>query len=253
MDIETSWADWLDRWDVQQTAYIRARERRFDVMFELLEALAPPEPTVLDLASGPGPLSRRLLRRVPRSRSVAVDVDPVLLELGRRAQGDHGGRLRWARADLNAPNWTGALGEERFDAVLSTTALHWLSADVLVRVYRELAALLPRGGVFLNGDLLPMPPHLATIREAIARVDHRREKFSHRAGAESWDQWWDALRAEPSLQADFAEKDRTFSKSQASSRTPGAAFHETALTEAGFREVAVVWQDLEERVMLAIR
>ena len=122
-----------------------------------------------------------------------------------------------------------------------------------MRVYRKLAALLPPGGVFLNGDLLPMPPHLAAIREAVARVDHRRERSSHRAGAESWDQWWDALRAEPSLHADFAEKDRTFSRPQASSRTPGAAFHEAALTEAGFREVAIVWQDLEERVMLAIR
>ncbi|MGH8931315.1 MAG: class I SAM-dependent methyltransferase [Egibacteraceae bacterium] len=77
-----SWADWLRRWDAQQCVYIEDRERCFKVMFSFIEALLPPEVTVLDLACGPGAISQRLLRRLPGARSVAVDVDPVLLGLG---------------------------------------------------------------------------------------------------------------------------------------------------------------------------
>ena len=36
-------------------------------------------------------------------------------------------------------------------------------------------------------------------------------------------------------------------------RSVGLAFHEAALLEAGFDEVGVVWQDLEERVLVALR
>ena len=68
-------ADLNRRWDDQQTLYIEQRERRFDVMFELLGQISPDgHPTVLDLASGPGAISARLLDRFPGARSVAVDV-----------------------------------------------------------------------------------------------------------------------------------------------------------------------------------
>ncbi len=33
---------------------------------------------------------------------------------------------------------------------------------------------------------------------------------------------------------------------------PGIDYHETALREAGFTEVEVVWQDLGERVLIAL-
>ena len=41
------------------------------------------------------------------------------------------GRLRWVEVDLNTPAWIEALGVTQVDAVLSTTALHWLRNDIL--------------------------------------------------------------------------------------------------------------------------
>jgi trans-aconitate methyltransferase len=63
----------------------------------------------IDLACGPGSLSQRLLQRFPQARVIAVDVDPVLLALGRGALGTVGGRLRWVDADLASPDWAQAL------------------------------------------------------------------------------------------------------------------------------------------------
>ncbi len=90
--IVVPWDDWLRRWDVQQGVYIEDRKRGFEVMFSFLEALLPPEITVLDLAAGAGSISQRLLRLRPEVRSVAVDIDPVMLAIGQGALGDMGGR-----------------------------------------------------------------------------------------------------------------------------------------------------------------
>ena len=74
---------------------------------------------------------------------VALDNDPVLMLLGRRAYGDNGGRLSWVQADLRSPEWTGAVSAfGRFDAVVSTTALHWLERDVLRAAYAGAGAVL---------------------------------------------------------------------------------------------------------------
>ena len=111
------WGMWLRRWDAQQAAYLPDREERFTAMLDVLDVLLPEEFVALDLASGPGAISQRLLGRFPRARCVAVDFDPVLLTMGQAVLGDQGGRLRWVTADLSDPAWGEALGEATFDAV----------------------------------------------------------------------------------------------------------------------------------------
>ncbi len=64
-------------------------------MLDVLETLLPEHFVALDLACGPGSMSQRLLSRFPQARSVAVDIDPILLLLGQQVLGDMQGRLRW--------------------------------------------------------------------------------------------------------------------------------------------------------------
>jgi SAM-dependent methyltransferase len=246
------WKRWVQRWDAQQAAYIEDRERRFDVMLSWVETLVGEEIVVLDLACGPGAVSDRVLRRFPRARSVAVDVDPVLLAVGEGAFGGLDGRLRWVRADLREAAWTDAVGTQPFDAVLSTTALHWLSPAQLADVYRRAHGLLRPGGVLVNGDYLPLPRSLTRLRAAARELDGRRQAVAVAGGADGWQDWWDGLRSEPSLQAAFAERERVFPEGERTWASPGLAFHEAALAEAGFAEVGVVWQDLEERVLIGL-
>ncbi|MGH8909395.1 MAG: class I SAM-dependent methyltransferase [Egibacteraceae bacterium] len=248
------WRSWVRRWDAQQELYIEQRERVFTVMLNLLDHLVGDDIAVLDLAAGTGAISARLLARRPQARSVAVDVDPVLLHLGRHAHGDLDGRLRWVKADLTDPGWVDELGQGRFDAALSATATHWLRPPELAELYRRLATLLVPGGVLLNADHLPLPPHLHRITKALRDEDERRQEAADAAGAETWEGWWDALRAEPALADAFAERDRVFPPGvRRDGRSPDLAFHEAALTQAGFTEVGVVWQDLDERLLLALR
>jgi len=252
----TDWARWLRRWDAQQESYLPEREARFAAMLDVLADLLPPRFMALDLAAGPGAISQRLLARFPEARSIAVDLDPVLLGMGRAVLGDQGGRLRWVEADLEAPAWVEHLGETAFDAVLSTTALHWLPPASLVRLYQDLAGLIRPGGVFLNGDHLPFGPVLPTFDRLAKLADDRQYELASQRHAEDWSGWWQALRAEPELADLLAERDRRFATHtyhDSDARRPILAFHVAALRNAGFREVGTIWQRRDDRVLLAVR
>lgn len=252
------WQEWLRRWDVQQTGYLPDREARFTAMLDVLEALLPPNFVALDLACGPGSLSQRLLARFPAARAIALDLDPVLLAMGRATLGSMDGRLRWVDADLKEPDWAAALGEIQVDAVLSTTALHWLPAPVLVQLYRQLGLLVREDGVFLNGDNIAFGPALPAFgRLSQWRKDHlwADERFAA-AGIETFREWWDALTREPALADLAAERERRFGWMNGINTQwsqPIVDVHIAALRDAGFRQVDTVWQQVNNRVLLAVR
>lgn len=248
------WSGWLRRWDAQQTGYVPEREQRFTVMFEALALL--PEPFLaLDLACGPGSLSRRLLDRFPAARAVAVDMDPVMLAIGEGALGTLAGRLRWVNADLAEAGWVEALGEPQFDAVLSTTALHWLTAEQLVGVYRALGRLVRPGGLFLNGDHLDFGSHLPIFQRLANEAQEREWSDAALAerGIETAEQWWAALEHEPAMATLLQEWTRRFATKQRPESRPSVDLHVAALHDAGFREVGTLWQSLSDRVLLAVR
>lgn len=251
---EIDWLHWLRRWDEQQEGYVREREARFAAMLDALADLGPSF-TALDLACGPGSMSERLLTRFPEARAVAVDVDPVMLAIGRGALGTVGGRLQWVEADLASPRWLDALDDTPVQAVLSTTALHWVEPEALTRLYRDVAHLLPLGGRFLNGDNMGFSSDLPTFAHLAERV--QRETWSDAAFAarniETAEQWWDAFALEPGVEPLLAERTRRFAGKQQQESPPGLDFHRAALCSAGFREVGTIWQVLTDRVLLAVR
>ena len=191
-------AEWLRRWDRQQTRYLPFREERFNAMFDALEALLPPDFVALDLGCGPGSLSQRLLERFPKARAIAVDQDPLLLAMGQGALGDVGGRLRWIDANLRESSWRERIGVESVDVALSTTALHWLPPAQLVRLYTELGTLIRPDGLFLNGDHMAYAPGMEPFTRVRELVSQREERAAEQHGAESWRGWWDAITARSS-------------------------------------------------------
>jgi len=166
---------WLRRWDRQQGGYVPEREETFALMLDVLERLGAAPGRLLDLGCGPGSLADRALARFPGAHVVGLDLDPVMLELGRRTLGD---RIQWVEADLRSPGWPGALARGRFDAVVSATALHWLDAGRLPALAEGITSVLRPGGVFVNFDTVlvdPANPRLAALTKdlRVARTDSR--------------------------------------------------------------------------------
>lgn len=249
------WNGWQLSWDRQQEWYLPDREERFRVMLDAVEAFTGAEPRVLDLACGTGTVTARLLDRFPKAVSTGVDRDPVLLTI---ARGSHAGdeRTSWVTADLRAADWPAALPHRRYDAVLTSTALHWLRAGPLRELYGQLAALVRPGGVFLNADHMP-DPATPRINDTLAAVDRARREREQAAGAEDWAAWWRRVAAAPELAAEAAERFELIGDPVAGDHSDGEAqapaWHVEALRGAGFAEARPVWAAGADAVVLALR
>lgn len=244
---------WLDRWDRQQEHYLPDREERFTVIADVVAATTErPNPLVIDIGAGPGSLSVRLLDRLPAAQIVAVDADATLLGLARAAYGDRR-RLRIVEQDLREPGWGEALGLYRqADAVVSTTALHWLTEAELASLYRDCAALLRPGGVLINGDHLDEPAGRSRLG-ALQRQVHRVR--SERVGVldhEDWGAWWRAVAEAPEL-VDLTAGREPRPLDHNVPEPPAYDDHVRLLRSAGFAEVGTVWQHGHDRVLVAIR
>ena len=246
------WAALFSGWEAQQVASSPHRDRRLDAIVDVVEAALPRRARVLDLGAGPGPLAARILDRCPGFRVVAVDVDPVVLRIGREHLGDRGGRLTWVRADLARPGWASALPRGRFDAAVSSTALHWLRRRELPALYGGLATALRPGGLFLDGDHLPWQD--ARLDALARRIAVRRRRRAGRgAWGVAWERWWQRAARRPELRAEFEERRRRFASSHPVEERVPLEAHLRALRRAGFASADIVWQEFGDRVLLAVR
>lgn len=247
-------AELLNHWDKQQAAYVAAREIRFAALIDAIELATPTPKTVVDLACGPGSLATRVLDRFESVHVIAVDYDPMLLELGRRTSADYGDRLTFIDADLTAANWVQQViqqGGHQADAMVSSTALHWLRPGQLVQVYEQSHDILRPGGVLLNADHLRFDQRNPCIARWSAQHDSQTQQRSFDQGAMSWDAWWAELDSQPGMQPLRAERTRRYAGRDAMPPT-AVDFHHAALSQAGFIETGTVWQLLDDYVVYGV-
>jgi SAM-dependent methyltransferase len=248
----SEWAEsWQRSWDRLEEGLVPDRERQIGVLLDVVEAVAGSAPTVIDLACGTGTITCRLLDRLPRARSIAVDVDPVLLAIASATFADDD-RVRVVRADLRDAAWGDALPESQVDAVVTATALHWLAEDAVRRLYRDLAVVVRRGGVVAHSERMPSDD-LPRLGPALAEIDqHRQEGRDDRRAR--WDAWWDQASREPALQAAMTQRRAVFETTYPTEEfSPPADWHITTLTDAGFAEAGLVWRSGAAAVVAAVR
>jgi len=241
---------WIDRWELQQERYAVDREERFTVVLDAVEhtVLGQDRPVIVDLGCGPGSLASRAAERIERAEVIGVDVDPFLLELGRAR---HGGRVRFVQARAGSPGWVEALGlSGPVDAVISTTALHYPSEPLLRSILADIHGLLRSDGLFVNADKMPWQPGLSA--GLIKAIGYRRAHRSGALGQEDWDGWWQAIREDPGLVELISRRDRS-GLSSGPGNTLTVREHQRILLDAGFRDVATVWQVGDDHVVIAVR
>ena len=261
-------AEWIDRWDAQQEGYVPDREERFAVLGDVVAAAVRDvaEPILVDLGCGPGSLAARIAARLPQARIVGVDADPLLIELARARYGD---AATWVVADLADPSWADALPGP-VHAAVSTTALHWMSSTDLSTLYRTLAEHTAPGGVFADGDHMPVPGDaLSALSEAVSAGRTRRAGVQDREG---WTGWWDEILADERLGGLVAGRTRGASASTQLERAEPAgdeqigqaqqhhgsnrltaAEHAGLLRAAGYAQAGPVWQSGDDHVLVAVR
>ncbi|MFF8954403.1 class I SAM-dependent methyltransferase [Streptomyces sp. NPDC014894] len=248
---------WLRRWDEQQERYSPDRDERFEVVLDVtrwaLERTAPAEPRIVDLGCGAASLTIRLARALPHADVVGVDGDPLMLGLAEEAVVGTGARL--LLDDLNAPGWADRASQGKpWHAAVSSTALHWLDPDDLAAVYRDLAARLEPGGVFVDANNRE-PNRSETVRGLARQIRDARAERVGRADREDWASWWKAFLAEPEL-ADLVEARARTAVGQRAFAPPNdlsTSEQTEMLLAAGFSTVTTVWQCGDDSVLVAVR
>ena len=248
----SEWAEsWQRSWDRLEEVLVPDRERQISALLDVVETMAGTAPTVVDLACGPGTITCRLFDRFPRARSIAIDVDPVLLTIASATFADDD-RVQLIRADLRAPGWSDALPECQVDAVVTATALHWLPQDAVHRLYRDLAGLVRRGGVVAHSERMPLAD-LPRLGPALDEIEQQRG-VGRDDGRARWDAWWEQASSEPALQPAVTERRAMFETNYPTEEfSPPADWHVTALRDAGFAEAGVVWRSGPAAVVAAVR
>jgi tRNA (cmo5U34)-methyltransferase len=138
----------------------------------LLESVPIGARRVLDLGTGNGRLLARLQEDRPEMRGCGLDFSELMLREARKRFGEDT-RVQLVQHDLAEP--LPALG--RFDAVVSSMAIHHLEHERKRSLYREVFDLLEPGGVFANFEHVASPTHglhlafFAAIDEPIENED----------------------------------------------------------------------------------
>jgi len=167
------------------------RGRMVEVALEVLPFPHEAPLRAVDLGTGTGFLARRFLERFPTANVVAVDGAGAMLDLARARLGPLASRVEFVVGDFRRLDSLGFVLEA--DAVLSTFALHHLTAYEKRAVLRLVASGLRPGGWFVNADLVlsewpEVEERIQALRVAgiVGRAAGRDPRFADPAATRAW-------------------------------------------------------------------
>jgi tRNA (cmo5U34)-methyltransferase len=118
----------------------------------LLEFIPPTTRRILDLGTGDGRLLALVKREHPNTEAVAIDFSPAMLEAAKKRFADDSSVAVLAH---NLDNPLPDLG--KFDAVISSFAIHHVVHERKRALYSEIHGLLNAGGAFCNLEHVASP------------------------------------------------------------------------------------------------
>ena len=118
----------------------------------LLEFIPPATRRILDLGTGDGRLLALVKREHPNTEAVAIDFSPAMIEAAKKR---FGGDSSVAVLTHNLDNPLPGLG--KFDAVISSFAIHHVAHERKRALYSEIHGLLNAGGAFCNLEHVASP------------------------------------------------------------------------------------------------
>ena len=214
------------------------RSKMVRVMLDFLSVSVEGEFTVLELGIGTGYLTQRLLEAFPAAHAIGIDGASQMVDMARARLGTLADRVDFRVADFREFESLVA-DAETVRAVVSSYALHHLSAEEKASVLRGITKTLHPGGWFLNADLVVNASPAVEdqiqrlrVRGIVDRADPHDERFTDELATR---RFLDELEAR--------EGDR-----------PLALEEDLGLLRmAGFTDVAAIWLEHREAVVAARR
>jgi tRNA (cmo5U34)-methyltransferase len=141
-----------------------------DLFFGItLDCIPGGRTSVLELGSGTGYVTERILRRNPQARITCIDMTPEMLAIAR-------GKPELEGVSFIEGDFREVWPEEQFDLVVTTLCLHHLPDADRARVIHRISTTLNEGGYFINGDIFRPE---SEWEERISRNRWRRYMVEH--------------------------------------------------------------------------
>ena len=208
---------------------IRRLIPRYDEMLEVIVRCTPPQAKkILELGSGTGELSLKLLRYCQGAKLVALDYSPRMSQLASLKLESAGCRARASFWEMDFGDWANNQGLDSvgtgFDACVSSLAIHHLTNEMKLKLFQRIHQCLKPGGVFWNADpILPESPQLAEIYKSVRQ------------------QW--AIEQETNLAEVRSQMGTNVDRGHSSQdQLATLEEHRQILCLAGFKSVAVPWK-----------
>ena len=108
---------------------------------------------VLDLGAGQGTLAEAVLKAFPNSHVACLDGSTVMMKIGRERLGKYQNRVSFVLEELDNPSWLKSI-DGKFDAVVSSLAIHHLSDRRKKALFREIWGITKDNGALIIADLV---------------------------------------------------------------------------------------------------
>ena len=141
------------RYDADMDIMHPLRHKMIEIALDVLPFPREQALKVLDLGVGTGAFTLRFLEKYSNSRVVAIDGSSSMLELARARLREYAHRVEYLVSDFRAIPAT-ILEPEAFDVVISSYALHHLSASEKLSLLRSVVPAIRPGGWMLNADIM---------------------------------------------------------------------------------------------------
>ncbi|QLE49315.1 class I SAM-dependent methyltransferase [Nostoc sp. C057] len=208
---------------------IRQLIPRYDEMLEVISRCLPSTSLrILELGCGTGELSLKILKRFPNAQVIALDYSPRMLQFAQDKITASGYQKRWVSTQADFGDWANNPEKldigSKFDACVSSLAIHHLQDEMKLKLFSRIAASLTQDGCFWNGD--PILPESSTLAEVYQAA---REEWSVEQGTNLTE-----IRAKlgASSTQGYSSQDQLASLDA----------HLQMLSKAGFKTVAVPWK-----------
>jgi len=118
-----------------------------ELFFSTVLSFLPDTPlSILELGSGTGYFTSRLIKKNPKNHITCIDKSPEVIKLA-------GMKPEISGCNLVEGDITTGLPEEKYSAVITTLTLHHISDKSRANLIKEIYQKLPSDGLFICGDV----------------------------------------------------------------------------------------------------
>ncbi len=215
------------RYNTQTGFDPKRKERMLDAALQSLLELTPRGATLLELGAGTGLFTQKVLNTEHFAELHITDGAPAMLEIAQQQL--VGGRvsLHFDMLDFAAPTWADRYTDQRFDAVISSMAIHHVGDKQ--QLFAQVFQVLKPGGIFVIAD------HLAGAAPSIDRLlgtERGRIKLATQGKAQN-----DAEAMNTFLQTDAAKQ------AAEGNQCESLGQYLQYLAAAGFQSADCLWRD----------